>query len=130
VSFINYEENLPTPGAPEVTNSTFDTYPAVFVDVQWKSGNSDGTPSTIILNVTYANTTSCSGAMATNICVLKPAVLEYHTNIINNTVSLTAPLTNLTILALANNTNVVEIFSTNSTLGGIAMAAEDIFGAG
>jgi hypothetical protein len=112
-------------------SESFNTYPAFSVNLEWGSGGrgqNDGR-SYIDMIVSYAKTTSCSGVIITNTCILTSAVLLYHVLLKDNTATLVPPLTNLTVLALANNTGQVETFQSLSTLGGIAIAGNDLFNA-
>lgn len=122
---INYEENLPGPEGGQIPTAAYQLYPAFSVSFGLES---DGVhPSMVEMTVEYANTTSCSGELVTKACNLTSAVLLYHVALADNVVTLMPPLTNLIVLAEANNTLVAEGYQTFSTLGGIYLAAFDLF---
>ena len=107
---------------------SFNTNPAFSVQIYWEPGGLlDTGQSLLTLNVSYAATQSCAGMMVSNTCTLRSAVVLHHVLLNENIVTLEPPLSNLSVLALANNTNQTETFMTYTTLGGIAIAANDLF---
>ncbi|MCJ1390175.1 hypothetical protein MMC18_003033 [Xylographa bjoerkii] len=113
------------------------TQPIFTTNLTWSSGYGltfakSRSPEQVILTVGYSNTTSCSGTFFTTTCTLTEAVVEYQVSLVNETVSLNNPTTNLTVVALGNSTSdVVGGYDAgqNVTLGGFSLAGNDLFGA-
>ena len=104
-------------------NIAYEDFPAFSVRFEWLQDTDDqGLQQTFIsMLVGYADTLDCVGNFITNTCTLKSAVAAYHIDIRNTTVTLNNPSTNLTIVAISNNTGGEVAVGDYTTLGGIAL---------
>ena len=125
---VDYNAPLATVGTSN-DSAAFENYPAFLVKFGYGKSGYKGPPAVIGMIVSYAQTTNCSGVIFTKSYNITQAMLQYHVAIKQGIISFAPPPNNLTVLGTIDANNITETELTNSTLGGLFIAARDLFSA-